>query len=524
MIAKVTACGCVVAAVLVAAVSASAGGTHSSARTLVIDTSSQLKTLDPGREFETTGGFVVHQMYDTLVTFKDGNLKKVVPNLARAWRVAKNHQYITFWLRKDVRFSDGTKLTSADVVFSLNRLKNIKGNGAFLMNGVNVVAPNPDLVVVSSGKPDPDLLYKLTSPSLSILNSRVVKAQGGSDAPNAAQSDKAEPYLDSHSAGSGPYTLVTWTPGGDATLTANPNYWGPKPAFTKVVIHNAPASVQRLDVQRGAAQLVLDLSAADTQGLEGLQVVRAPTADIFWLFTNANPAISKTTSNPKFQEAVRYGIDYKGLLQLAGKGSQPLAGIVSSVFGGSLPIKDAVTRDVPRAKQALAASGIKDPTVHLYFPSDVQVDGMSFGDLAARVQQNLKDVGISVVLEPQSVQTALVGYRAGTEEMGLWETGASVPEANNQLVWLPGMDGNYMAHRTGWDTATAPAITTLGKDAAVQLNAEKRAALWQRIQLLMQSQGPVMPLFQPAKVLVAAKTLKGVVYSLGWLIDVASLH
>lgn len=524
MFRKIASLSFVAALALMAAFAASAAGNRTSSGTLVIDTSSQLRTLDPGHELETTGSFVVHQMYDTLVTFPNGSAKKVIPNVARAWRVAKNKQYVTFYLRKNIRFSDGSPLTSADVVFSLDRLKNMAGNPAFLMQGLQVVAPSKYVVVVSAGKPDPTLLARMAAPQTGVLNAKVVQAQGGTDAANAASTDKAESYLDTNSAGSGPYELVNWTRGGDVTLKANPYYWGKKPSFTSVVIHSATGSVQRLDIQRGAAQLVLDLSAADADGLSGLHVIRAHTADIFWLFSNGNPAVSKIASNPKFQEAVRYGVDYNGLLQLAGSGAQPLAGIVSPVFNGALPAKDAIRRNLARAKQALAASGIADPTVHLYFPSDVTVDGLSFGDLATRVQQNLKDVGINVVLEPQPTQTALVGYRAGTEEMGLWETGPSIPMENNQLVWLPGLPGNYMAVRAGWDKVTVPAITQLGKDAAVQLNAAKRAKLWQRIQLLMQNQSPIIPLFAPAKVLVAAKNLKGVAYNLGWMVDIAALH
>src|SRR5579884_28421 len=128
MIRKLATLGFVTALALTAAIGASASGSRSSAGTLVIDTSSQLRTLDPGRELETTGSFVVHQMYDTLVTFPNGSAKKVIPDVARAWKIAKNKSYITFYLRKNIRFSDGTPLTSADVAFSLNRLKNIAGN------------------------------------------------------------------------------------------------------------------------------------------------------------------------------------------------------------------------------------------------------------------------------------------------------------------------------------------------------------------------------------------------------------
>src|SRR6266850_2023447 len=61
----------------------------------------------------------------------------------------------TFALRRNVRFSDGTPLTSADVVFSYNRLVNLKGNPSFLLAGITTKAKGPYTVVVSSKTPNP---------------------------------------------------------------------------------------------------------------------------------------------------------------------------------------------------------------------------------------------------------------------------------------------------------------------------------------------------------------------------------
>ena len=89
-----------------------------------------------------------------------------------------------------------------------------------------------------------------------------------------------------------------------------------------------------------------------------MQIVSGASPNVFFLFTNDNTKISKITSNPKFQEAVRYGIDYDGLVKLAGSGSVQAAGIIPSTFLGCLPAGQAVKRDVAKAKAALAASGL----------------------------------------------------------------------------------------------------------------------------------------------------------------------
>ena len=65
-------------------------------------------------------------------------------------------------------------------------------------------------------------------------------------------------------------------------------------------------------------------------------------------------------------------------------------GIIPSMFLGSLPANGGATFNPAAAKAALAASGVGHPTLNLVYPSDIQVNGISFGDLAARVQQDLE--------------------------------------------------------------------------------------------------------------------------------------
>jgi ABC-type transport system substrate-binding protein len=118
-------------AVLVATAAATAGRASSSATgTLVVDKSFDLKTADPQRQYEPTGGIVDRALYDTLLVFKGADVAHPQPSVATKFTVSKDATTYTFTLRKDVKFSDGAKLTSADVVFSFNRLVNLKREGA----------------------------------------------------------------------------------------------------------------------------------------------------------------------------------------------------------------------------------------------------------------------------------------------------------------------------------------------------------------------------------------------------------
>jgi ABC-type dipeptide transport system, periplasmic component len=114
-------------------------------------------------------------LYETLLTYKGGDASTPVPAIASKWKVNAGATEFTFTIDPKAKFADGTKVTSADVVFSLNRLKNVKGNPSSLMNGITAAAPNASTVVLTTEKATPQVLAIVTSPALGILNSKVAK-------------------------------------------------------------------------------------------------------------------------------------------------------------------------------------------------------------------------------------------------------------------------------------------------------------------------------------------------------------
>ena len=518
--------GCVVALSIGLAACGSSGSSGSSSSSsaasssLVVETSFVLKTLDPGRMFEPTGLMIDHTIYDTLLTYKGSDVTTPVPDLATSYTASADAKTFTFTLRKGVKFANGDPLTAADVVFSLTRTKNIDGNPSFLMAGITATAPNASTVVLTSTTPNTAIPAILTNPSLGIVDEKKVVAAGGSDAANAATADKAETALNTTSQGSGPYTLTSYSTTTQVVLTANPNYWGPKPKYHEIVIRNVQANVQKLDVLKDESQIAVDLSPAQAQGMSGVQIVNGASPNLFFLLTNDNPKVSKITSNPQFQTAVRDGINYASLVQLAGKGAVQAGGIIPSMFLGSLPANGGATYNPAAAKAALAASGVGHPTLNLVYPSDIQVNGISFGDLAARVQQDLQAVGISVKLQGQSIEVALNSYRGGQEEMGLWYWGPDFPDPSDYLNFLPGA---LVGLRAGWAKGADPSLSALGTTAAGTTAKATRESLYQQIQKSMNTTSPFMPLIQPAQILVGATSVKNLQSNALWLVDLSEL-
>ena len=126
---------------LACAAAALAASSHRAAgSTFVVDNSFTLKTSDPQRAFDPTGSIVDRGIYDTLFTYNKGDLATPVPLLVASWHASNGAKAFTFNLKQNVHFANGDPLTSADVVFSLNRLINLKGNPSFLLTGI-VIKP-----------------------------------------------------------------------------------------------------------------------------------------------------------------------------------------------------------------------------------------------------------------------------------------------------------------------------------------------------------------------------------------------
>src|SRR5262245_11704538 len=107
-------------------------------KTLVVGANFVVKSLDPGRTIETTSNMVNHSVYDSLVTFDGEDLATPRPSLATDWTVSPDGKTYTFRLRRNVRFASGNPLTSADIKWSFDRVRYVKSNPTFFLNGVEV--------------------------------------------------------------------------------------------------------------------------------------------------------------------------------------------------------------------------------------------------------------------------------------------------------------------------------------------------------------------------------------------------
>ena len=513
------------AAALVAATAAIAATNDSAAApTLVVDKSFEIKTADPQRAFEPTASIVNRGEFDTLFTYRGSDVAHPVPLLVRSWKATPDAKTFTFQLKKNVRFADGTPLTSADVVFSLRRLVNLKGNPAFLLDGVTVSAAGRYTVVMRSKASNTALPAILANTSTGIVNSRLAKKNGATDAADAEKTDKAEQWFNSPrslGAGSGPYVLKSYSTSSQIVLAPNPKYWGPdKAVFSSVVVRNMIATTQLINVQRGKHEVAIDLSS--TQALtiknnKNLNVLTTPSTWMFFLFANNSPAISSYASNKNFQQGVRYALDYKAIAAVAGPGAIQAPGVIPSMFLGALPQNAAVKQDLVKAKARFAASGVANQKIQLEYPTNLTINGVLFDSLAQKVQANLQAAGLNVDLAGSPVGTWLQRYRDGKMPFGLSLWGPDYPDPSDYLVFLP---GELVGLRAGWPAGSEKTVEALGTKVRVTTNDAARDKLYKLIQLRLNAYGPFFPLLQPTQVFAATKDLSHAKFNAVYSIDV----
>ena len=164
-----------------------------------------------------SGQFTKGAFYEGLIVSPEGG-KPAVPWLAQSWKWSNGNKTLTLNLAKNVKWSDGKPLTSADVVYSLtagkqNPTMDLVGYARPDTNFASVKAQGKNTVVINLKTPDSQFIA-------STLNAAIVVPQHiWSKIENPAT------YIDPHPVGSGPFTTIARFTGQDYVLSKNPHYW-----------------------------------------------------------------------------------------------------------------------------------------------------------------------------------------------------------------------------------------------------------------------------------------------------------
>jgi len=505
---------------------ASGGGSNggSSSHTLVIARNMDLIDTDPSTAICDTCQIVFSATYQTLVTLSNDN-HTLIPEVAKSWSANADHTVWTFKLNPKARFSDGSKVTSADVAFSLLRLKNLAGSASYLVSFMKgVTTPDPETAVVTLTRPDWEFPNQMSATYTSVLNSKVVKAQGGSDAANAAKVDKADHWFQSHSAGSGPYILQSFTSGSQVTMVANPHYWGPKPYFTRIVFkQTTTAASQAQLLQSGEANIAMQLNpvtAKSLEGQQGISIKTIPSFNVLWIAMSSEVK-NKYVQGPltlQVRKAILDAINYKQLESVLMKGDSKLQGSpIPNGFPGSAGLPLPKT-NIAEAKKLLAQAGYAHGyKLTLSYP-EINAYGVDLGELAQLLQTQLKAVNIQLTLNPATfaVNTTAWGGHKLPFELLYWAPdyyGSGV-----QFVGFFGLvEGGTMGALSAPTATSPPVVDPIEEkwyEKALAAGSQTEADhFFNQAGLQMQADPVAMPLFSPDIVIGYQTGIKGVGYS-----------
>ncbi len=221
--------------------------------------------LDPVLNDANVDIWILTNIYDTLIApSKDG--LGLDPGLATEWTVNDAGDMVTLKLREGVKFSDGTPMTTDDVVWSLMRAAN-PDNGIWnsLVASIDTVtAPDAGTIEIKLKYPDPTILSALSVFNTAILPKAAFEAMSG-----ATDKEKAEAFAQKP-IGTGAFMLESWERGATMKLVKNPNYWAmgedgqPLPYLDGVTFEIIPDDATR----------ILKLQSGDIQGAEFIPFAR----------------------------------------------------------------------------------------------------------------------------------------------------------------------------------------------------------------------------------------------------------
>lgn len=249
------------------------------------------ETLDPAYDYETGGGGVLMQVYDTLVWYDKADAAKFVPQLATEVPSLENGGIsadgltVTFKIRTGVKFHDGTDMTASDVAYSFQRgllqggtaspqwlfTEPILGSGVYdiaevvdpsgaldddaaglaaadpaalkaaceKVTGAIVADDAASTVTFTLAQPWAPFISTFTGSWGSVQSKAWVVANGGWDGScdtwttyyGKVAEDLNKGALGTTAMGTGPYKLEKWTPGEEIVMVANEAYWRTEPIW-----------------------------------------------------------------------------------------------------------------------------------------------------------------------------------------------------------------------------------------------------------------------------------------------------
>lgn len=415
------------------------------------------------------------------------------PLLATAWQVSADGLRYTFKLRPGVKWHDGRDFTADDVRYSVLAQKKQGPRGRItLANVERVDTPDALTAVIVLAKPAPFLLKSLSSAELPIVPSHRYADGEPLGNPNVTAP-----------VGTGPFIFEQWVRGSHLVLRKNPDYWRKGyPLLDRVIVKfvRDPAAISTA-VETGEVDAALGVGLADLERLATNPKLKIDdTYDAFLNnasfleFNVDNPILAK----PQVRHAIAQAIDrnfirntiyYKRVEVL----NSPVPRVLADYYDDS-GFRDAF--DIAAANRLLDEAGQPRGANGQRFALRLSfIPGADFKRTSDYLRSALARVGIKVDVVDGDLPTFLKRvYSTRDFDINLNGLGRLFdPTVGVQRIYW----GDGVRNPLIWINAAHydnPQVDELFRQAAVELDAGKRAAQFRQIQQIVGRELPVLPI------------------------------
>jgi peptide/nickel transport system substrate-binding protein len=382
------------------------------AATLRVGIQDDPDALDPALSGTYTGRFVFAALCDKLVDISPD--LKIVPQLAESWEWAADGKSITFSLRKNVTFHDGTAFDAAAVKFNIERMKTMPDS-----KRKAELAPIATVDVIAADK----VKFNLSEPFVPLLANLSDRA-GMMVSPKAA-GEKAGEFAASPVC-AGPYQFVERKSRDLIRVKKYPGYWNAgQIGYDEIVYSYVPDSTVRLSrVRAGDLDLAERVAPTDLKTIRddaNLALHSGQGLAVAHLIFNVGAGAKADTplgKNATLRQAFELAIDRTVINKVAFNG-EFLAD--NQMIPPSSPFYDqahkAPARDVAKAKALIAAAGMTR------VPMELSYENTAGDNRVAQIMQSMAgEAGFDVKLLPMETATAIERYLNGNFEayIGNW--------------------------------------------------------------------------------------------------------
>lgn len=429
-------------------------------------------TLDPHTVFDVARVASRLNFYDGLYRWVD-NPPQLVPWLATGHEVSEDGITWTFTLRDDVKFHDGTPMTAADVVYSVERMLAIKRGSSALF--LPVLEPGNTTAVddhtVAFKLKEPSALFGSFVADLLVLNSALVKA-------NEVDGDWGQAFLTENVAGSGSFTLSRYDPAIGFIGERFADHfagWGEKYLdeieFRTVVETNTRVQGLMRGDYHGLDGYLAPDQVQRLRGSDNVQIFEEESMRVFYFAMHNGRA---PLDDLNFRKALMHAFDYDGYINEIMQGTVARnATIVPNNLWG-VPDVEPYTYDLDKAREYLAK--VEKPIRTLRIGT---LAGFSETEQAAALLQNaLNQLGINAEIESAPwpvVSSNMQDPNTMYDMVPLWKS-TYYADPNN---WVGELYGSRYAPTRNASAYHNPASNVLLEEALVVTDKERRRELYE---------------------------------------------